>query len=587
MVSDENTIYHIQYDYDLNGQTITLPAGSTLSFEGGSLSNGKINGNNSLITGDPCIYEDMTFGGTWENTETNSEWFAPSVTDFYVIMRELFHLTKEGGSIHVYRDTIMPDSYTYALRMEKSYKIDFHNTTLTLQERTAGTTSIKIVLQVFNSTNIIYGASISNLTVNATANLIDTSQFAGPTSFWGFIYASNVSDFTIENIRLAHTHQGIKFGGINNSADETRKNIYVRNCSIQGKMSAAFFNTSNVHVENCDFDCSDAENTYDHGMYVTDTQNIDVIGCTFSNALDAINLYNSGTVTKTWDIENAVLRNCKVVNCRRFVAIYKGRNISIENIYFENLQAKVSGGNDLWLSACKDISIDGIAYKSEPSDNRTFLIQGSNIPGGNIKISNLDIECKTPMIAISGTANLLLENSSFKLNGATADYSGYAIILDLGATSSISATIKKCVFDTGVCSYGQFLWIRKSSASVDNSAVFEDCLFKKDSSIQSRLLFDQLSRLGDIVVRNCGVQNNFTIKNEAEPKYFNCYRIDDGSQILDVPYYKYATKTNIDTVLTPLLTQNDAGYTVYDSTNSKMILWNGTAWVNMDGTALS
>ena len=42
MIGKENAIYIIQYDYDLNGQTITIPSGSTLLFEGGSINNGTI-----------------------------------------------------------------------------------------------------------------------------------------------------------------------------------------------------------------------------------------------------------------------------------------------------------------------------------------------------------------------------------------------------------------------------------------------------------------------------------------------------------------------------------------------------------------
>ena len=42
MMSKENTIYIIQYDFDLNGETITVPEGSILKFEGGSLKNGNI-----------------------------------------------------------------------------------------------------------------------------------------------------------------------------------------------------------------------------------------------------------------------------------------------------------------------------------------------------------------------------------------------------------------------------------------------------------------------------------------------------------------------------------------------------------------
>ena len=38
---------------------------------------------------------------------------------------------------------------------------------------------------------------------------------------------------------------------------------------------------------------------------------------------------------------------------------------------------------------------------------------------------------------------------------------------------------------------------------------------------------------------------------------------------------------------TSSLTANDAGFQFFDTDLGKMIVWNGTAWVNMDGTALS
>jgi hypothetical protein len=53
MVNTSNTIYHIQYDYDLNEETITLPAGCVLEFDGGSVKNGtlKINRDNCALIG--------------------------------------------------------------------------------------------------------------------------------------------------------------------------------------------------------------------------------------------------------------------------------------------------------------------------------------------------------------------------------------------------------------------------------------------------------------------------------------------------------------------------------------------------------
>ena len=44
MVNQPNTIYEIRYDFDLNGETLEMPEGCTLKFEGGSLRNGTLSG---------------------------------------------------------------------------------------------------------------------------------------------------------------------------------------------------------------------------------------------------------------------------------------------------------------------------------------------------------------------------------------------------------------------------------------------------------------------------------------------------------------------------------------------------------------
>lgn len=49
MINQENTIYIIQYDYDLNRETITIPANCVLRFDGGKISNGTLIFNNTNI----------------------------------------------------------------------------------------------------------------------------------------------------------------------------------------------------------------------------------------------------------------------------------------------------------------------------------------------------------------------------------------------------------------------------------------------------------------------------------------------------------------------------------------------------------
>lgn len=53
MIDKENTIYIIQYDYNLNGQTITVPEGGVLQFEGGNITNGTLLSNHTKIINIP------------------------------------------------------------------------------------------------------------------------------------------------------------------------------------------------------------------------------------------------------------------------------------------------------------------------------------------------------------------------------------------------------------------------------------------------------------------------------------------------------------------------------------------------------
>lgn len=72
-----NYIFEIGYNYDLGGQTITLPDNLVLDFKGGKFSNGTITGNKTKIkSGLQQIFNtDVTLNGTWDVKEVSAEWF--------------------------------------------------------------------------------------------------------------------------------------------------------------------------------------------------------------------------------------------------------------------------------------------------------------------------------------------------------------------------------------------------------------------------------------------------------------------------------------------------------------------------------
>lgn len=77
MINQPNTIYLIQYDYDLDATSITLPSNSTLEFEGGSIINGTLVGNSTRIINDRAKIFDYSIilEGNWDILEAFPEWF--------------------------------------------------------------------------------------------------------------------------------------------------------------------------------------------------------------------------------------------------------------------------------------------------------------------------------------------------------------------------------------------------------------------------------------------------------------------------------------------------------------------------------
>lgn len=76
MINKPNTVYEIRYDFDLNDTTINVPENCTLDFQGGSFSNGFINGNKTnILCGNFFIFKNnINIIGSYYNS-FKIEWF--------------------------------------------------------------------------------------------------------------------------------------------------------------------------------------------------------------------------------------------------------------------------------------------------------------------------------------------------------------------------------------------------------------------------------------------------------------------------------------------------------------------------------
>lgn len=76
MILSANTVYEIRYDYDLQGQEVTIPEGCVLDFQGGSFNNGNVTFNNTEINNNNNIFNNITIGG-YINGNIYFDWFTP------------------------------------------------------------------------------------------------------------------------------------------------------------------------------------------------------------------------------------------------------------------------------------------------------------------------------------------------------------------------------------------------------------------------------------------------------------------------------------------------------------------------------
>lgn len=143
MLSDTNTIYVIKYDFDLNGQTINIPRRCKLLFDGGSLSNGKINSKANIenfgVDG-IFTFKDVTFG-SYGATLDLSKSILPTVekegTYGYDLSLILNTINKWKADTHYNLNItiIFPWSLNYYIKetifIAKNVSIDFNGSRIT------------------------------------------------------------------------------------------------------------------------------------------------------------------------------------------------------------------------------------------------------------------------------------------------------------------------------------------------------------------------------------------------------------------------------------------------------------------------
>lgn len=178
-----NTIYKITKDLDLGGGTLTIPAGCTLDFQGGSFYNGLVKSNNTIIKGDPN--QSPLFGAFW----TPDGKLYGSLIDYKKDTPDsvLSYYPAYSNSSYGYGDLV--PSYTSGMCMNDNYIFTF-----TITDKSTTGPDYKSIFAVNDHKGNLISSGVINLGGHANDAAIIGDSIILPCTENGTITKFSISD---------------------------------------------------------------------------------------------------------------------------------------------------------------------------------------------------------------------------------------------------------------------------------------------------------------------------------------------------------------------------------------------------------
>lgn len=256
-----NTIYVVQYDFDLGGKELVVPENCVLEFDGGMLKNGGVTFNNNFIeAGLYKIFDVITLSGNLKNADIFVEWFGAShiISDNAPLINKCIEeANKLDGRHNVVLSSLYTIKDTIWLRNKTSIKgktfstvfqtaapvdsmaasgflVDFENRekyvidsyiTVNGSQYNVPYNNMWTVLEEIPgykwSGNRTTGCDITDITIQIKQSAIDRGPVFGGIRLLGKYYS------TIRNVSIAGTAVGISF---NNAWVNTIDKVALKTC---------------------------------------------------------------------------------------------------------------------------------------------------------------------------------------------------------------------------------------------------------------------------------------------------------------------------------------------------------------------
>lgn len=573
MLSEANTIYEIRYDFDLGGETIEMKEGCTLKFEGGSLSNGTLEGSDTDIIVSHCntIFKNIVISG-----------FFKSLNPLY--------FDEENEKVAM-----------YCINNTRNNKIDFYGKTIYPKDTIVINRSIVLVknlniqlnedifrvLHINNQDNV----SFENLYINCNSKAVRCVTFENSQK-------SNIRNSTILNLGNLNKEvvAGIEFKG--DCSRSLVDFVFIDNVKARNNSSGIVISKSentngnmlfstNIVVQNSYISNVNAEEDADGIKVLEMTDELGTIAHTSYHKFENLHFENCDKRALKLQTDCPVVKNiyCQNGKFGQSLVDFMGEYNTLDGLYATGLSLN-TGTYNIFLSHSVKTSVKNVVIKDsikENDINATLINDQSNV-SGTIILENIEVDTNMLIRSLNNkeiVKNLILNNVTHKLGyHYSMDITYYSVIMNnfILDTSSLDKSYwvrefntvpsviisnldvnmlnKDCIHNypqnNYVCNY-YYTSTKKTLKSIIHNGHIETT-FDDWAGYPSHLDYTKEYSEGDTLVSPIGVITMIKGKSESNPK---------GLWMLTEPRGKL-TLDNIS-----VLTNNPS---VYDISNIRIIL---------------
>lgn len=627
MMSKPNTCYIIQYDYDLRGETITIPEGCVLQFEGGSLSNGTINGNNTIISASlvKIFNTNITISGTWNVEEAYPEWFGAIGDGVYVCTNSIQQCINYFDVIRINKGTYV----TEQLNLPSYKAIIGYGIESVLKANPNMEESSSFLLRTENGGSRII---IKDLTLLCgESGTVDDVRIGGI----GLISSSNEDNKVwdtsnlIENVIIRNTYAASIY------MTEFHRETKIVNCIINYSTNYGIYcdGTDNM-ISGCTI-----SNSHNSGIYLNTNNrvsNVKLFGCGISDELTnvyALDIVGNKCNVSNVDIQQNIYGGVVIRGNSNYVQVVNDNNGS-GNPNGTNIGANISGSYNTIIITAYNFSFHNDAFEKYyvstgwNTMNNTIVVNGPHLNNNKMNIfSPWTRDNITNTLICNGYNITEASEISFPTTKNVWKYIQYGTGSINVKEGNIIFNIKSATSAVNNCIQAV---INIPSEDIDPDGVISaKMLFNKQNDINStiypyaEIVTSYLDSQGQSKERvdKCNIINNFdnkdviivTVLSSLHHANLDIVKINDiklnislGSTSIISDIDVTGTFTNIligakktdGTIINLLKDYGDSnsvpnseeilrGYSYYNTDYNRYQLYNGLQWLNSDGTLTS